>query len=95
MKDTTHSSTHSAIDGNDETHKKVAKDTGADCHSPVEADGNDGRSCATKVSAPPLSLAQLSTDGSHRGELTNFPVRDSPSIGHPVGHIRAPVPGAL
>ena len=27
--------------------------------------------------------------------LTNFPVRNGPRIGHPVGDIGAPVPGAL
>ena len=36
-----------------------------------------------------------STDESHRGELTDFPVRDSPGVGHPVGDVRAPVPCAL
>ena len=63
-KDTTHRSTHSAIDGNDDTHDSVAKDTGADCHFPAEADSDNGRSCAIKVSEPPLSLAQVSTDES-------------------------------
>lgn len=59
LKETTHSGTHSAIDGNDETHDSVTEDTGANCHFPAKADGNDGRSCAIKVSEPPLSLAQL------------------------------------
>lgn len=95
LKDTTHNGTHSAISGNDETHDKVAKDTSTDCHFPAEADGNDGRSCATTVSGPPLSLARVSTDESHRRGLTNFPVRDSPGVGHPVGYVRTPVPGAL
>jgi hypothetical protein len=55
-KNTTHSGTHSAIDGNDEAHDKVAKDTGADCHSPTEADINHRRSYTAKVSAPPHTL---------------------------------------
>ena len=55
-KDTAHSGTHSAVDGNDDTHDSVAKDTGTDCHLPAEADGNDGRSCATKVFRNPRSL---------------------------------------
>ncbi len=69
LKETTHSGTHSAIDCNDDTHDGVAKDTGADCHFPVEADGNDGRSCATKVSEPPLSLAQASAGDSPTSQL--------------------------
>jgi hypothetical protein len=91
-KDTTHNGTHSAINSNDETHDSVAKDTGADCHFPAEANGDHGRSCATKVSAPPHSN---SIDQARRGGLTNFPVRDRPGVSHPVGDIRAPVPGAL
>ena len=91
LKDTTHSGAHSAIDGNDDTHDSVAEDTGTDCHSPAEADGNDGRSCAKKVSGTPLSLTQVSTDES----LTNFPIGDSPGVGHPVGYVRAPIPCAL
>jgi hypothetical protein len=40
-----------------------------------------------------FSTATLSdfTEARH-GELTDFPVRDSPSVGHPVGDIGAPGP---
>ena len=93
MKDTTHNGTHSAIDRNDETHDRVAKNTGADCHFPAETDRDHGRSCATKSSTPPRAPTPQ-TKHVARG-LTNFPVRDRPGVGHPVGDIRAPVPGAL
>jgi hypothetical protein len=41
-----------------------------------------------------FSTATLSdfTNEARHGELTDFPVRDSPSVGHPVGDIRAPGP---
>jgi hypothetical protein len=58
LEDTTYSGTHSAIDGNDDTHDSVAKDTGADCHFPAEANSDDGRSCATNVSKRLLPLTQ-------------------------------------
>jgi hypothetical protein len=101
----THNGTHSAIDGNNETHDSVAQDTGDDCQFPAETDVDHGRSCTTKISAPPrsldftlktcTSLSLDSTDEAPRGGLTNFPVRDRPGVGHPVGDIGAPVPGAL
>ncbi len=90
--DTTHSGTHSAVNSNDETHDKVAQDTGTDCHSPTEANGDHRRSCI-EVSAPPHS--RKSIDNACRGGLTNFPVRDGPGVGHPVGDIGAPAPSAL
>lgn len=65
----THRSTHSAIDGNDQTHDEVAENTGADGHSPAEADGDHGRS--------------------------DFPIGDSPRVGHPVGDVGLPGPCAL
>lgn len=62
-------STHSAVNGDHETHDEVAEDAGAYGRSPAEADGNHGRS--------------------------DFPVRDGPGIGHPIGDIGLPGPCAL
>ena len=98
--DTTHFGTHSAIDGNDDTHDSVTKDTGANCHFPAEADSNDGRSCTIQSSAPPLSksfnsrsqVLKFQPDNSHGEKLTDFPVRNGPGIGHPVSYIGAPIP---
>ncbi len=41
------------------------------------------------------ALSTDSTDEARDWGLTDFPVRDSPGVGHPVGDIRAPVPGPL
>ena len=46
MKNTTHSSTQSTVDGDDEAHDGIAKYASADSIFPVQADGDDGRSCA-------------------------------------------------
>lgn len=63
LKDITHSGTHSTINGDNETHDKVAKDTGPDCHSPAEADCDHGRSCIAKVFSK--VLFSDSTDEAH------------------------------
>jgi hypothetical protein len=49
-------STHSAVDGDDETHDGVSEHTGSNGHSPAETDCNHGRSC-TRRSAPSRYLA--------------------------------------
>ena len=35
------------------------------------------------------------SDREERMAHTNFPIRDGPGVGHPVGHIGAPIPGTL
>ena len=101
--DATYRGTHSAINGNDETHDSVAKDTGPNCHSPAEANGYDTRTYATRASeyiqlsalTSPMENPPIPTHETHRERLTNFPIRDSPGVSHPVGDIRAPVPCAF
>jgi hypothetical protein len=79
-KNTTHSGTHSAIYSNDETHDTVTKDTGADCHSPTEADINHRRSYTTKVSALPHTLTPQSKDVVGNSPTSQFETAQASAI---------------
>lgn len=59
--------------------------------TPVNGDYNTHKSIAKDTSADSQSPTQTdSNDG-----RSDFPVRDSPGVGHPVSDVRVPFPGSL
>lgn len=83
--------THATVDSDDKAHDGVAKNTGTDSHLPIEANCNHRR-CYDNSALCNSTGTKMPSEVS---KLTNFPIRHSPGVGHPVGYIRTPVPSSL